>query len=72
MSRLYDLQETVYDPIVHNSTADLDEKLTQVLVKSLEWEYKITIEIFYKNVAVFRSYASYKRQNALFDFSLGF
>jgi len=55
MSRLYDLQETVYDPIVHNSTADLDEKLTQALVKSLEWEYKITIEIFYKNVAVFRS-----------------
>jgi len=35
--RLYDLQEEGHDPIVHyNSTADLDEKLTQALVKSLE------------------------------------
>lgn len=48
--RLYDLQETGYDPIVHyNSTADLDEKLTQALVKSLEWGDKIPIGIFYKN-----------------------
>ena len=49
--RLYDLQEEKrYDPTVHyNSTAELDEKITQALVKSLEWGDKIPIGVFYKN-----------------------
>ena len=50
ISRLYDLQETGYDPVVHfNSTIELDEKITQALIKSLEWSDKIPIGIFYKN-----------------------
>lgn len=48
--RIYDLQETGYDSIVHyNSTADLDEKITQALVKSLEGDNTILIGVFYKN-----------------------
>ncbi len=50
ISRIYDLQDAGYDPIVHyNSTSDLDEKMTQALVKSLEWGNKIPIGVFYKN-----------------------
>jgi len=50
ISRIYDLQDAGYDPIVHyNSTSDLDEKITHALVKSLEWGNKIPIGVFYKN-----------------------
>ena len=50
MPRLYKLEETGYDPLVHyNSQIELDEKLTQALVKSLEWGNKIPIGVFYKN-----------------------
>ena len=48
--RLYELEETGYDPMVHyNSQAELDEKLTQALVRSLEWGKKIPVGVFYKN-----------------------
>jgi 2-oxoglutarate ferredoxin oxidoreductase subunit beta len=53
MPRLYKLEETGYDPLVHyNSQIELDEKLTQALVKSLEWGNKIPIGVFYKNELV--------------------
>ena len=48
--RIYNLAETDYDPVVHYSTIDeLNEKLSQALVKSLEWGDKIPTGIFYKN-----------------------
>ncbi len=51
--RLYDLEETGYDPIVHySSQAELDEKLTQALVRSLQWGDKIPIGLFYQNEIV--------------------
>lgn len=51
--RLYDIQEQNYDPTVHyNSNAELDEKITQALIKSLEWGDRIPIGIFYKNEIV--------------------
>ena len=51
--RLYDLQEQNYDPTVHyNSNAEIDEKITQALIKSLEWGDRIPIGIFYKNEIV--------------------
>ena len=53
MPRLYKLEETGYDPVVHYSSQDeLDEKLTQALIKSLEWGQKIPIGIFYQNQIV--------------------
>ena len=51
--RLYKLEETRYDPVVHySSKAELDEKLTQALVRSLEWGDKIPIGVFYQNQIV--------------------
>ncbi len=51
--RLYNLEETGYDPVVHySSKAELDEKLTQALVRSLEWGKKIPIGVFYQNQIV--------------------
>lgn len=51
--RTYKLDETNYDPVVHYDTeAELNEKLTQALIKSLEWDTKIPIGIFYKNEIV--------------------
>lgn len=48
--RIYKLEETDYDPMVHyDEQKELDEKLTQALVKSLEWGDKIPIGVFYKN-----------------------
>ena len=42
--------DTDYDPVVHFSTIDeLNEKLSQALAKSLEWDNKIPTGIFYKN-----------------------
>lgn len=47
-SRLYKLEETSFDPIVHNWEEDLSKK-TAVIKKALEWGDKIPIGIFYKN-----------------------
>jgi len=48
--RIYKLEETGYDPMVHfDEETELNEKLTQALVRSLEWDTKIPIGVFYKN-----------------------
>ena len=50
MSRIYKLEDTEYDPVVHfNDEDELNEKRTQAMVKSLEWDTKIPTGIFYKN-----------------------
>ncbi|MDH5568229.1 MAG: 2-oxoacid:ferredoxin oxidoreductase subunit beta [Nitrosopumilus sp.] len=49
-SRIYKLEEQGYDPIVHyNSISEVNEKLSQSLIKSLEWDTKIPTGVFYKN-----------------------
>ncbi|MEO2201856.1 MAG: 2-oxoacid:ferredoxin oxidoreductase subunit beta [Nitrosopumilus sp.] len=49
-SRIYKLEETGYDPIVHYANeVEINEKLSQSLIKSLEWGNKIPIGVFYKN-----------------------
>ncbi|MCH7561379.1 MAG: 2-oxoacid:ferredoxin oxidoreductase subunit beta [Thaumarchaeota archaeon] len=49
-SRIYKLEEQGFDPVVHyDSEAELNEKLSQSLIKSLEWGNKIPIGVFYKN-----------------------
>ncbi|MCH7966605.1 MAG: 2-oxoacid:ferredoxin oxidoreductase subunit beta [Thaumarchaeota archaeon] len=49
-SRIYKLDEKGFDPVVHyDSEAELNEKLSQSLIKSLEWGNKIPIGVFYKN-----------------------
>ena len=49
-SRIYKLEDTGYDPIVHYEVEpELNEKLSQALIKSLEWGNKIPTGIFYKN-----------------------
>lgn len=51
--RLYDLAETGYDPMVYKGDiAELNEKLSQALVRSLEWADRIPIGIFYQNELV--------------------
>lgn len=48
--RIYKLEDTGYDPVVHiDSPEEENDKLTQALVKSNEWDDKIPIGIFYKN-----------------------
>ena len=49
-SRIYKLEDTGFDPVVHYSEeSELNEKLSQALIKSLEWGGKIPTGIFYKN-----------------------
>jgi len=49
-SRIYKLEDTGYDPLVHyEAESELNEKLSQALIKSLEWGSKIPTGIFYKN-----------------------
>ena len=49
-SRIYKLEETGYEPIVHyDSEVEVNEKLSQALIKSLEWGNKIPTGVFYKN-----------------------
>ncbi len=49
-SRIYKLEDTGFDPVVHYSEeAEVNEKLSQALIKSLEWGNKIPTGIFYKN-----------------------
>ena len=47
-SRIYKLEDLHFDPVVHYAD-ELDEKLAQALIKSLEWGNKIPTGIFYKN-----------------------
>lgn len=50
-SRIYKLEESNFDPVVTN--ADLiDEKISQALIKSLEWGNKIPIGVFYQNETI--------------------
>ena len=50
MPRIYKLDETGYDPVVHsNNETENNEKLSQALIKSLEWDTKIPTGIFYQN-----------------------
>ena len=47
--RIYNLDDTDYDPVVHYSTIDeLNEKLSQALEKSLEWGTKYPLVYFIK------------------------
>jgi len=49
-SRIYKLEEHGFEPVVHyDSEVEVNEKLSQALIKSLEWGNKIPIGIFYKN-----------------------
>ncbi len=49
-SRIYKLEESHFDPVVHFAEeAEVNEKLAQALIKSLEWGDKIPTGIFYKN-----------------------
>lgn len=49
-SRIYKLEDTHFDPVVHYADEkEIDEKLAQALIKSLEWGNKIPTGIFYKN-----------------------
>ena len=52
-SRIYKLEEQGYDPVVHyDSVAEQNEKLSQSLIKSLEWDTKIPTGVFYKNETI--------------------
>ncbi len=52
-ARIYKLEEQGYEPVVHyNSEVEVNEKLSQALIKSLEWGNKIPIGVFYKNALV--------------------
>ena len=49
-SRIYKLEDTAYEPTVHYDTEiETNEKLSQALIKSLEWGNKIPTGVFYKN-----------------------
>ena len=49
-SRIYKLEDTRFDPLVHyDDEIEVNEKLAQALIKSLEWGTKIPIGIFYQN-----------------------
>jgi 2-oxoglutarate ferredoxin oxidoreductase subunit beta len=51
LPRVYKLEGTGYDPVVH-SEAELDEKISQAVMKGREWGDKIPIGVFYKNELV--------------------
>jgi 2-oxoglutarate ferredoxin oxidoreductase subunit beta len=48
MPRMYKLEETGYDGVVHES-AGANEKIAQALAKSNEWGDRIPIGVFYQN-----------------------
>jgi 2-oxoglutarate ferredoxin oxidoreductase subunit beta len=49
-SRIYKLEDSHFDPIVHyDDETEVNEKLSQALIKSLEWGSKIPIGVFYQN-----------------------
>jgi 2-oxoglutarate ferredoxin oxidoreductase subunit beta len=47
-SRLYKLEETGYDPIVHNQAEEFEKKMS-AMTKSSEWGDRIPIGVFYTN-----------------------
>ena len=52
-SRIYKLEEKGFDPVVHyDSEIEVNEKLSQALIKSLEWGNSIPTGIFYKNETI--------------------
>ena len=52
-SRIYKLEDTKYNPVVHYAgEAEVNEKMSQALIKSLEWDAKIPTGVFYKNEIV--------------------
>ena len=52
-SRIYKLEDTEYDPVVHFAGAsEINEKISQALVKSLEWDARIPIGVFYRNETI--------------------
>jgi len=52
-SRIYKLEDIHFDPIVHyDDETEVNEKLSQALIKSLEWDRKIPIGVFYQNEIV--------------------
>ena len=52
-SRIYKLEDTGYNPLVRRATeAELNHKLSQALVKSLEWGDRIPIGVFYRNDSI--------------------
>ncbi len=49
-ARIYKLEDHGYEPTVHyDSEVEVNEKLSQALIKSLEWGNKIPTGVFYKN-----------------------
>jgi len=49
-SRIYKLEDMHFDPMVHyDDESEVNEKLSQALIKSLEWGQKIPIGVFYQN-----------------------
>ena len=49
-SRIYKLEDVNFDPMVHyDNETEVNEKLSQALIKSLEWGNKIPIGVFYQN-----------------------
>lgn len=49
-SRIYKLEETGYNPVVrYGEESEINDKLSQSLVKSLEWGSRIPIGVFYRN-----------------------
>ena len=53
MPRIYKLEDIGYDPIVHyGSEEEVNEKITQALIKANEWDSKIPTGIFYQNELV--------------------
>ena len=49
-SRIYKLEDTRFDPLVHyDDEIEVNEKLSQALIKSLEWGGKIPTGVFYQN-----------------------
>ncbi|NJK77757.1 MAG: 2-oxoacid:ferredoxin oxidoreductase subunit beta [Nanoarchaeota archaeon] len=49
-SRIYKLEDTHFEPTVHyNDEVEVNEKISQAMIKSLEWGNNIPIGIFYQN-----------------------
>jgi 2-oxoglutarate ferredoxin oxidoreductase subunit beta len=46
--RVYKLEETGYDPVVHDLTEDFEKKIA-AMHKAQEWDDRIPIGVFYKN-----------------------
>ncbi len=52
-ARIYKLDDAHFDPIVHyDDETEVNEKISQAMIKSLEWGNKIPIGIFYQNETI--------------------